>query len=256
MKKKGSRIEVMNGIAEITGGGLKKKDLMYKDGKIISKKMNKKKIYKQRGGDDDCRDLAYGVYNALHEDDKLNPTNSNNDNKVLEYITKNKKFGDAVLTGNDIPDFMKYIAGEINTFNEAISSNILNNGKRWTDIRHVIMNDYIDKYKIYNKIYSFLKHIKEKNTNFYIDYNDKIDNFIVTFEMIKSHKNTNKHKKLSLANIGQIERQQQGQQQGQQGQQKISFLDPNRTQNNRLGVAEQEETEIMRKKILAQGFKF
>ena len=64
-----------------------------------------------------------------------------------------------------------------------------------------IINYYfISKYKIYNKIYSFLKHIKEKNTNFYIDYNDEIDNFIVTFEMIKSHKNTN-NKKTKFSNI-------------------------------------------------------
>ena len=249
MKKKGSRIEVMNGIAEMTGGGLKKKDLMYKDGKIISKKMNKKKIYKQRGGDDDCRDLAYGVYNALHEGDNLNHTNSNNDNKVLEYITKNKKFGDAVLTGNDIPDFIKYIAGEINTFNKN-----MNKTYRKIKVGTIINYNFISKYDIYNIIYSFLKNIKEKNTNFYIDYNDEIDNFIVTFEMIKSHKNTNKHEKLSLANIKQIERQRQGQRQGQgqqQGQreQQISFLVPNKTQNNRLGVAEQEETEIIRQRL-------
>ena len=81
MKKKGSRIEVMNGIAEMTGGGLKKKDLIYKDGKIISKKMNKK-IYKQRGGDE-CKKLAYDVYNALHEDDNL-PQTTENDSLMIE----------------------------------------------------------------------------------------------------------------------------------------------------------------------------
>ena len=107
MKKKGSRIEVMNGIAEMTGGGLKKKDLMYKDGKIISKKMNKKKIYKQRGGDDDCRDLAYGVYNALHEDENLQQT-TENDSIVLEYITKKRTLEDSsnLPIGDNRSDFI------------------------------------------------------------------------------------------------------------------------------------------------------
>ena len=48
----------------------------------------------------------------------------------------------------------------------------------------------ISNNSIYNKIYSFLKHIKEKNTKFYIDYNDVIDNFISRFEQLKSYKNT------------------------------------------------------------------
>ena len=41
MKRVGTRIQVMNGIAKQTGGGLRKWDLIYnKRGKIVSKKMS------------------------------------------------------------------------------------------------------------------------------------------------------------------------------------------------------------------------
>ena len=155
MKKKGSRIEVMNGIAEMTGGGLKKKDLMYKDGKIISKKMNKKKIYKQRGGDDDCIDLAYGVYNALHKKNKLSL--NKDDHKVLEYITKNKKIGDDVLTGNDRSDFIKYIDQEYIV-------------KSRSELR--------PKPPEYEKCEEFLSKLKINNTYFYSHYKNEIDNYL------------------------------------------------------------------------------
>ena len=107
MKKKGSRIEVMNGIAEMTGGGLKKKDLMYKDGKIISKKMNKIKIYKQRGGKKNCKELAYDVYNALNKT-SLNSKDSRNDNTVLNYITKKRTLEDSsnLPIGDNRSDFI------------------------------------------------------------------------------------------------------------------------------------------------------
>lgn len=41
-KRIGSRAEVFHGTAEMTSGGLKKKDLMMKDGRIISKAMAKR----------------------------------------------------------------------------------------------------------------------------------------------------------------------------------------------------------------------
>ena len=53
MKKSiGTRIEVMNNIAKKTSGGLTKKDLKYKDGKIISRKASNSAIkrYKMNGG--------------------------------------------------------------------------------------------------------------------------------------------------------------------------------------------------------------
>ena len=54
MKRIGTRLQVMRGIAKQTGGGLQKKDLKYnKYGKIISKKVSikaKKAYYKQSGG--------------------------------------------------------------------------------------------------------------------------------------------------------------------------------------------------------------
>ena len=49
MKRIGTRLQVMNGLAKQTGGGLKKKDLKYnKRGKIVSKKLSAMAI--QRGG--------------------------------------------------------------------------------------------------------------------------------------------------------------------------------------------------------------
>ena len=49
MKRIGTRLQVMNGLAKQTGGGLKKKDLTYnKRGKIVSKKLSAMAI--QRGG--------------------------------------------------------------------------------------------------------------------------------------------------------------------------------------------------------------
>ena len=110
MKKLGNRIEVMKETAEMTGGGLKKKDLMYnKNGKIISKKMKKKK-YKQIGGAYElCKVLAYAVYNVHVLDKaatiKLNISNAN-DSTVLEYITKKKEIGDDDLTSMEIPKFI------------------------------------------------------------------------------------------------------------------------------------------------------
>jgi hypothetical protein len=52
MNRIGSRTQVMNRNAKMTGGGLKKKDLKYnKQGKIVSKKMSswqkKKKYYRK-----------------------------------------------------------------------------------------------------------------------------------------------------------------------------------------------------------------
>ena len=152
MKKKGSRIEVMNGIAEMTGGGLKKKDLMYKDGKIISKKMNKIKIYKQRGGEYEvCKKLAYDVYNALHKD-KQNLKLNENDSVVLEYITKNKKIGDDVLTGNNRSDFIKYIV------------------KSRSELR--------PKPPEYKKCEEFLSELKINNTSFYSHYKNEINKYL------------------------------------------------------------------------------
>lgn len=166
MKKKGSRIEVMNGIAEMTGGGLKKKDLIYKDGKIISKKMNKK-IYKQRGGGS-CKDLAYSVYNALNNT-RLNHKNSNNDNKVLEYITKKRTFADSseIPTGDNRPDFIilleKYIEDP-----SIITDDILINQVRY------FLEYLVDSEKC-NITFkgSYVTVIpSNKISNFYLDYED------------------------------------------------------------------------------------
>ncbi len=41
-KKRGSRAEVWHGVAEMTEGGLKKKDLVMRDGRIMSKAMVKR----------------------------------------------------------------------------------------------------------------------------------------------------------------------------------------------------------------------
>lgn len=169
MKKKGSRIEVMNGIAEMTGGGLKKKDLMYKDGKIISKKMNKK-IYKQRGGDDDCRDLAYGVYNALHEDENL-PQTTENDSIVLEYITKKRTLEDPsnLPTGDDRPDFIKDLI-DYNNKHESEESKrrnvyTISSGRNNSNIKNNYQN---------TELYKFLNYLQEVNSQFHKDYEDII----------------------------------------------------------------------------------
>ena len=55
MNKVGTKYDVMNGYAKMTGGGLKKKDLLYtENGKIISKKMlkasQKRRKSNQKGG--------------------------------------------------------------------------------------------------------------------------------------------------------------------------------------------------------------
>ena len=56
MKRIGTRLQVMNGLAKQTGGGLKKKDLKYnKRGKIVSKKLSAMAI--QRGGGGDAHDI-------------------------------------------------------------------------------------------------------------------------------------------------------------------------------------------------------
>lgn len=180
MKKKGSRIEVMNGIAEMTGGGLKKKDLMYKDGKIISKKMNKKKIYKQRGGKyEECRDLAYGVYNAFHRDENLSKT-TENDSKVLEFITKKRTLEDPsnLPNGDDRPDFIKKLieyndtcSTNINSIKKNIRNQMLISGRDISNIKK-IKNNF--QYQTTTIIYKFLNYLKKVNSKFYKDYENII----------------------------------------------------------------------------------
>ena len=180
MKKKGSRIEVMNGIAEMTGGGLKKKDLMYKDGKIISKKMNKIKIYKQRGGEYEvCKKLAYDVYNALHKD-KQNLKLNENDSVVLEYITKKRTLEDPsnLPTGDHRPDFIKDLieyndrrSTNINSIKQNIRKQMLIRGRDRSNIKK-IKNNF--QYQTTTIIYKFLNYLKKVNSKFYEDYENII----------------------------------------------------------------------------------
>ena len=96
MKRVGTRIQVMNGTAKQTGGGLRKRDLIYnKRGKIVSKKMSsiaKKRM--QKGGTVETVEVIKNSKNntkiVLHRFNKLTKTNNNtnNTNNNTNYVEK------------------------------------------------------------------------------------------------------------------------------------------------------------------------
>ena len=90
MKRIGTRLQVMRGIAKQTGGGLRKKDLKYnKYGKIISKKVSikaKKAYYKQSGGNKDLFKLSLMTQMTNYIDSKFK-------GKEIEYFnSRNRTF--------------------------------------------------------------------------------------------------------------------------------------------------------------------
>jgi hypothetical protein len=83
MKRIGTRLQVMNGLAKQTGGGLKKKDLKYnKRGKIVSKKLSAMAI--QRGGD------AHDIIEYLRSNTYITMTIDSNmsNNYILKINSK------------------------------------------------------------------------------------------------------------------------------------------------------------------------
>ena len=96
-KKTGTRQEVMNGIAKMTGGGLRKKDLKINNkGKIVSKKLSKiaKEINNlQIGGGDTVQFVIEDMNRSLMdflkeaENDKSDKSDKRLDHKKITSIT-------------------------------------------------------------------------------------------------------------------------------------------------------------------------
>jgi hypothetical protein len=115
MKRIGTRLQVMNGLAKQTGGGLKKKDLKYnKRGKIVSKKLSAMAI--QSGGFFDTHDIIQDLTSKGYITLNVTPIMSNNYIlKINSTIHTNQSMKAGLGTNNyyvideEISDCITYI---------------------------------------------------------------------------------------------------------------------------------------------------